>query len=94
VILKCYDDEIFDANLLECIYQIPETTTEFLTTSTETEITTQSTITTATEIQTEPSSTTRTEISTQSTTTEPKNPCEGISSGKKNFNCIFRFLNA
>jgi len=69
-ILSCFENEIFDENLLECIFQIPETTTEFVTT-TEFITTTEFVTTTSTEIPTEP------------TTTKPKNPCEGITSGKK-----------
>lgn len=57
-ILRCFENEIFDENILECSLQIPESTTEFVTT-------------------------TRTEIPTEPTTTKPKNPCEGITSGKK-----------
>lgn len=40
LILRCYENEIFDANLLECIFQIPETTTEHITTTTSVTTTT------------------------------------------------------
>ncbi|KAL7022344.1 hypothetical protein ACKWTF_012207 [Chironomus riparius] len=69
MILRCYENEIFEETQLECIFRIPETTTELI-------------ITTTTEIPTEPITTTRTEVLTEPTTTKPKNPCEGITTGQ------------
>ncbi|XP_070494098.1 uncharacterized protein [Chironomus tepperi] len=64
MILRCYENEIFNENLLQCIYQIPETTTQSITT-------TESTTTTSVQITTTTEPTTTTTQSTTTTTTEP-----------------------